>query len=171
MRKPAWVAVMTNALLAYVGAYLLLFLVPLLTFWLMSAGPPQAMVFLAAQKAALACVPIGIFLFVLLDKRTRRLSNMADKALKEALGTRSVWLTRMTHASLAFGGAYLIVFLGPLAMLWMWTAIGLTQELVFMVAKKSFLFAVAIGLTLFVSLEISTRRRSIECAGTSKQKA
>jgi hypothetical protein len=173
MKRTVWLAHMTHALLAYVGGYLLLFLVPLLAFWLMSkGGPPQAMVFLAAQKAALGCVPIGIFFFVLLERRrTRRLSSIVDEALKDAPKMRPLWLTRMTNALVAFVGAYLLVFLGPLLLLWMWTTISLTQEMVSLVAKKSALFSVPIGLILFVSLERRTCRISSTFNDESKAKS
>jgi|GEM_PF-4658278 len=84
---------------------------------------------------------------------------------------RPLWLTRMTNALVAFVGAYLLVFLGPLLLLWMWTTISLTQEMVSLVAKKSALFSVPIGLILFVSLERRTRRISSIFSDASKEKS
>jgi len=77
----------------------------------------------------------------------------------------------MTNALVAFVGAYLLVFLGPLLLLWMWTTISLTQEIVSLVAKKSALFSVPLGLILFVSLERRTSRISSTFNGESKAKS
>lgn len=71
---------------------------------------------------------------------------------------KTVWMTRTTNALLAFVGAYLLVFFGTLLSIWLWANISLTQEMVTLVAKKSALFSVAIGIIFFVSLERRTRR-------------
>jgi hypothetical protein len=84
---------------------------------------------------------------------------------------KTAWMRRTTNALLAFVGAYLLIFFGTLLSIWLWANISLTQEMVSLVAEKSALFSVAIGLILFVSLERRTRRISSTFNDASKEES
>lgn len=83
MKKSAWMAHVLNFVIAFGGAYCMVFVGSLLTIWLWTDMPlSQNMIVEIAKKCFLFSGAIGFILFVSLESRRRRLSSVLRDALK-----------------------------------------------------------------------------------------
>lgn len=77
-----------------------------------------------------------------------------------------MWIRRVLLGLVAYLGAYLLVFLGSLGTVYLWTEVEVTWAgVVPVVARKSAIFAVALGTVFLVVL--AARGRALRKQGSS----